>query len=147
VKALFYDGDRSLSRVWRFLSIVLIFLLLWPPIFGITGWWMKFDFGMPLVGWLVAIAIYSYLLCAPSALVVGLIHAIAAIRFRQNSVLVPIVTAGFGALITSAVPTLLLGSLKDIFRVPTESYVIFLFASLMASLICWRITRRFARSP
>jgi hypothetical protein len=62
--ALSTGKDGSLSAMWRFASIVVIFLLVWPPIFGI---------------------------------------------------------------------------------VPTESYLIFLIASLIASVICWRVTRRFAR--
>ena len=135
---------RDRTRFWRFLFINLVFLVLWPPIFGIAGWSMKFDFGLPLFGWLVAIAIYSYPLCAPSALVAGLIHAVAAIKFGQNSVWVPIATAGVGALV--AIVVIALPFDKDVFRAPTESYAIFLFALLMASLICWRLTRSFARS-
>jgi hypothetical protein len=140
-------ADRRRSQLWRFLSITLIFLVLWPPIFGIVGWWMKFDFGIPSIGWLTAIAMFSYLACAPSALAAGLIHATTAVRFHRDSLLVPVATAGVGALVTIARIVLPLGSFKDIFGAPTESYVLFFFASLMASLICWRLARPLSRLP
>ncbi|UPJ48925.1 hypothetical protein IVB30_39010 [Bradyrhizobium sp. 200] len=144
--ALFAGKDGSLSAVWRFASIVVSFLLVWPPICGIVGWWMKFDFGPPLLAWMVAIVIYSYAVCAPSALLAGIVHAVAAISFRHNSILVPLaVAAGATILIPAQIGVLAPGPAPDLINVPAESYVVFLVASLVASLICWRLTRRFAR--
>ena len=146
VTALFTGKDGSLSAVWRFASIVAIFLLVWPPIFGIIGWWMKFDFGPPLLAWIVTIVIYSYPFFAAPALLAGIVHAVAAIGFRHNSILVPLAAAA-GAIILSLalIGMIAMGSARDLINVPTESFLIFLIASLIASLICWRLTRRFAR--
>jgi hypothetical protein len=145
--ALFTGKDGSLSAVWRFASIVAIFLLVWPPIFGIVGWWMKFDFGPPLLAWIVAIVIYSYVICAPSALLAGIVHAVAAVRFHHNSILVPLAAAAGATILSLALIGMIApGSARDLINVPTESYLIFLIASLIASLICWRLTRRFARA-
>jgi hypothetical protein len=140
------NETRALSPFWRFVFIVAVFLLVWPPICGCAGWWMKFDFGQPLLGWIVTVAIYSYVICAPSALLAGIIHAVAAINYHHNSILVPLVAAmgaqvPYLALIVGIEPRLA----NYLLNVPTESYVIVLVASLIASLLCWRLTRRFAR--
>jgi hypothetical protein len=142
----FTGKDGSLSAVWRFAFIVAIFLLVWPPIFGIIGWWMKFDFGPPLLAWIVTIAIYSYALFAAPALLAGIIHAVAAIRFHHNSILVPLAAAvGATILNLALIDMIAMGSARDVINVPMESFLIFLIPSLIASLICWRLTRRFAR--
>jgi hypothetical protein len=140
--ALFTGKDGSLSAVWRFVSIVVIFLLAWPPICGIVFWWLKHDFDSP--GWVILIAIYSYAICALPALIAGIVHAVAAISFRHNSILVPLVVAA-GAAILISVVIISPGSVHDLINVPAEGYVTFLIASLIASVICWRVTRRFAR--
>ena len=142
----FRDEGGTLSPFWRFLSIVSIFLAFWPPICGSVGWWMKYDFSMPLLGWVITIAIYSYVVCAAPALLAGIVHAVAAIRFHQNSMWVPLAAAGAAttlslALIVGITPR----PAHHLINVPTESYVLLLIASLIASLICWRLTRRFAR--
>jgi hypothetical protein len=143
----FRNEAGTLSPFSRFVPIVAIFLFVWPPICGIAGWWMKFDFGAPLLGWIVTIAIYSYIICAPSALLAGVIHAVAAISFQYNSILVPLVATGVATILSLA---LILGiqgrPAHYLLNVPTESYALFLIASLIASLICWRLTRPFART-
>jgi hypothetical protein len=142
----FTGKDGSVSAVWRFAFIVAIFLLVWPPIFGIIGWWMKFDFGPPLLAWIVTIAIYSYALFAAPALLAGIIHAVAAIRFHHNSILVPLAAAAGATILNLAlIDMIAMGSARDVINVPMESFLIFLIPSLIASLICWRLTRRFAR--
>jgi hypothetical protein len=140
--ALFAGKDGSLLAVWRFVSIVVIFLLAWPPICGIVFWWLKHDFDSP--GWIILIAIYSYAICALPALLAGILHAVAAISFRHNSILVPLAVAA-GATILITVVLIAPGSAHDLINVPAESYMAFLIASLVASVICWRVTRRFAR--
>ena len=145
--ALSAGKDGSLSAVWRFASIVAIFLLVWPPICGIVGWWLKFDFGPPLLAWIIAIVIYSYAICAPPALLAGIVHAVAAISFRHNSILVPLAAAAGATILNLAlIDMIAMGSARDLINVPMESFLIFLIASLIASLICWRLTRRFARA-
>jgi len=133
--ALFSGKDGSLSAIWRFVFIVAIFLLVWPPICGIAVWQMKFGpgNGSPLLGWLALVVFYSYMLCMPSALLAGLVHAVAAVRFQYNSILVPLVAA-VGAAI-----------LPVVIIVMPVSLLLLLFASLVASVICWRVTRRLAR--
>jgi hypothetical protein len=142
----FRDEAGMLSPGWRFAFIVGIFVLVWPPICGSIGWWMKFGFGQPLLGWVVTIVIYSYVFCAPTALLAGIIQAVAAIRFHHNSILVPLLAAGSATVLSLA---LIIGiepaRVHYLINVPLENYVVFVVASLLASLICWRLTRRFTR--
>ena len=143
------SGVSAAAPIWRFVGIVLIFLFLWPPIFGIIAWWMKFDFGGPLAGMLATIAIYSYGLFAPSPLLAGMILAVAAVRFSYNSIFLVLVAAVAAALL---VPILIVvmapgpASLESLLDAPSDSYVIELVASLVASITCWRLARRSARS-
>ena len=54
----FRDEGGRLSPLWRLLSIVAIFLVLWPPICGSIVWWVKFEtLGLD---WLVTTIIYAY---------------------------------------------------------------------------------------
>jgi hypothetical protein len=144
--ALFTDKDGSLSAVWRCVSIVAVFLLVWPPICGIAVWQMKFASGndSPLLGWLALVVIYAYMLCMPSALLAGVVHAVAAVGFRYNSILVPLVAAA-GAAILFDVIIVKPVTLQEMADAITKGPIQFLFASLIASVICWRVTRRFAR--
>jgi hypothetical protein len=141
----FRDKAGMLSPFWRSVLIVAIFLLVWPPIFGNVGWWMKFDYGPPLLVGVAIIAMWSYFF-APAALFVGIIHAVAAIRFHHNSVWVPMLAAGCAAiLIMVSISAMGPGPTHNLIDVPLEGYFIFVVPSLIASLICWRLTRRFAR--
>ena len=141
----FRDEGGALSPFWRFVLIVAIFLLVWPPIFGNVAWWMKFDFGPSLLVGATVIAIWSYFF-APAALFAGIIHAVAAISFHYNSVWVPMLAAGCAAtLIMVSISVMAPGPTHSLIDVPFEGYVLFVVPSLIASLICWRLTRRFAR--
>jgi hypothetical protein len=138
----FRDEGGVLSPFWRGLSIVSIFLLLWPPICGSVVWWVKFESGG--VGWLAASIIYAYLLCAPSALLAGIVHAVATLGFRHYSILVPVAAAVLAAFLIESVivGTFFLRELAD----PTMSGLqLLLFASTIASMICWWLTRPLAR--
>jgi len=140
----FRDEARPPSPLWRFVSIVSLFLLLWPPICGSVFWWMKFDFGPPLLGWVALIVIYSYFFCTPAALLAGIIHAVAAVSFHHNSLWIPL-SAAAGATV-ALIFVIAPGSAYDLINVPLESYAVVLIASLVASFTCWRLTRRFARA-
>lgn len=143
----FRDEVGALSSFWRFASIVAIFLLVWPPICGSVGWWMKFDFGPPLLGWIVAIVIYSYVFLAPAALLAGIVHAVAAISFHYNSIWVPVLAAGSATILSLVlIDAVQPGPMHELTNVPLETYVVLVIASLIASLICWRLTRRFSRA-
>jgi hypothetical protein len=143
--AFFLGKDGSLSGLWRFVFIVAIFLLIWPPICGIVVWWVKFDSGPAMLAWFAAAVIYAYLFCVPSALLAGIMHAVAALSFRHYSILVPIAAAVLAALLIEMVivnPFFL----RELADKTMSSLQLLLFASLIASLICWRLTRRFARA-
>ena len=134
------DKTRVLWPLWRFVFIVAVFLLVWPPTCGTVVWWVKFDGA----DWLAAAIIYAYLLCAPSALLAGIVHAVAALTLGHYSILVPVAAAALAALLIEMVIVnpFYLRELAD----PTMSSLqLLLFASLIASLICWRLTRPFAR--
>ena len=143
--AFFRGKDGSLSALWRFVFIVAIFLLIWPPIVGVVVWWVKFDSGPSMLALLAAVVIYAYLLGVPSALLAGIVHAVAALSFRHYSILVPIVAAALAALLIEMVivnPFFL----RELADKTMSSLELLLFASLIASLICWRLTRPLART-
>ncbi|MEH2611521.1 hypothetical protein [Bradyrhizobium sp. AZCC 1693] len=143
--AFFLGKDGSLSALWRFVFIVAIFLLIWPPICGIVVWWVKFDSGPAMLGWLAAAVIYAYLLCVPSALLAGIMHAVAALSFRHYSILVPIAAAALAAVLIEMVivnPFFL----RELADKTMSSLELLLFASLIASIICWCLTRQLART-
>jgi hypothetical protein len=143
--AFFLGKDGSLSGLWRFVFIVAIFLLIWPPICGIVVWWVKFDSGPEMLGLLAAAVIYAYLFCVPSALLAGIMHAVAALSFRHYSILVPIAAAALAALLIEMVivnPFFL----RELADETMSSLELLLFASLIASLICWRLTRGLVRT-
>ena len=144
-KAFFLGEDGSLSALWRFVFIVAIFLLIWPPICGIVVWWVKVDSGPAMLALFAAAVIYAYLLCVPSALLAGIMHAVAALSFRHYSILVPIAAAALAALLIEMVivnPFFL----RELADKTMSSLELLLFASLIASLICWRLTRPLART-
>ena len=141
----FRDEGGTLTPFWRFAFIVATFLLIWPPICGIVVWWVKIDSGPQMLAWLAAAVIYAYLLCAPSALLAGIVHAVAALTFRHYSILVPIAAAALAALLIEMVivnPYFL----RELADKTMSSLELLLFASLIASLICWRLTRPLART-
>lgn len=141
----FRDEGGTLTPFWRFAFIVAIFLLVWPPICGVVVWWVKLDSGPAMLAWLAAAVIYAYLFCVPSALVAGIMHAVAALSFRHNSILVPIAAAALAALLIEKVivkPFFL----RELADKTMSSLELLLFASLIASLICWRLTRPLART-
>jgi hypothetical protein len=78
-----------------------------------------------------------------------MILAVAAVRFSYNSIFLVLVAAVAAALL---VPILIVvmgprpASLESLLDAPSDSYVIELVASLVASITCWRLARRSARS-
>jgi hypothetical protein len=141
----FRDEGGTLKPFWRFAFIVAIFLLIWPLICGVVVWWVKIDSGPSMLAWLAAVVIYAYLLGVPSALLAGIVHAVAALSFRHYSILVPIAAAALAALLIEMVivnPYFL----RELSDKTMSSLALLLFASLIASLICWRLTRPLART-
>jgi hypothetical protein len=141
----FRDEGGTLKPFWRFAFIVAVFLLIWPPICGVVVWWIKFDSGPSMFALLAAAVIYAYLLGVPSALLAGTMHAVAALSFRHYSILVPIVAAALAALLVEMVivnPFFL----RELADRTMSSLELLLFASLIASLICWHLTRPLART-
>ena len=137
------DEDGRLLPLWRMLSIVAIFLVLWPPICGSVVWWVKFEtLGLD---WLAATIIYAYLLCATSALLAGIVHALAALAFHHYSILVPVVAATVAAVLIEMVIVSPF-YLRELADKTMSSLQLLFFASMVASLICWWLTRRLARA-
>ena len=139
----FRDEGGRLSPLWRLLSIVAIFSVLWPPICGSVVWWVKFEtLGLD---WLAATIIYAYLLCATSALLAGIVHALAALAFHHYSILVPVVAAAVAAVLIEMVIVSPF-YLRELADKTMSSLQLLFFASMVASLICWWLTRPLART-
>ena len=146
----FHDETGTLSSLWRFALIVTIFLVAWPPLAGMAMVWLGFNNLEPTLGWLTLAAIYSYLFCVPSALLAGIVTAGAAIGFRHNSVLIPVLTALLSSVVLPALAMQipLNGPPPSLQHLPVfvvHAFPFVFFGSLIASIICWRMTRRFAR--
>jgi hypothetical protein len=135
---------RALSSFWRFASIVAVFLLMWPLISGILVWLTRFN-DDDWIGSAIFYFAYSYPLFAPSAVLAGVICAVAALRFGSLSVWIPVgaAIAAETLFLTSSVLTM---SPDALARGNIAIGLGFsLLMSLIASLICWRLTRRFTR--
>jgi hypothetical protein len=146
--------DNAWSPVKRFVGIVAIYLLVGPPIGGIIFWIAAvvtdisrdralLSGAFPA---LIAMVAFSYPFGAPLAFVSGVIDAVAAIWFRQTSMLVPALAA---CLVSGAGSAMIFWTTLNVysnfwleFR---SSLGVLLPAALIAALICWRLTRRFAR--
>jgi hypothetical protein len=147
------DRDNEPSPVLRFIFIVGIFVIVGPPIGGVTVWATLAASSLIQQGVLLPEApgmlflsiIYAYPLGAPFALAAGVIHAVAAIRWRTSSVLVPIIAA----LTVNAIGLALFVWMKPWMGGYGSEFVsglvIFLPPSLVASLVCWRISRGLLR--
>jgi hypothetical protein len=129
------------SPFWRFAAVVGFFLLIWPLISIILLWLTRFNDE----GWVDSAGfylIYGYPLFIPSAALAGVICAIAAVRFGYNSVWIAVgaALAGGGSLLVVAVFIISPAALA---RGSIAIGVGFTFLlSLIASLICWRLSRR-----
>jgi hypothetical protein len=135
----FRSEASSPNSFRRYLYIVGIFVLVWPLIYGLVAWiiYMRND---PRPGlWLAVSVVASYLFCIPAALLAGIVHAVAALRFHHNSALVPIVIAPGAAFLAGLTVYPALPSLTDLM---TSGFVLSVFGSLVASLSCWLLTRR-----
>jgi hypothetical protein len=146
-------GQAAMRPAARFIRIVAIFLLIGPPVGGITVWvaslsdalnssdlWilLKRDAHNSSELWILPkIILLSYPFGGLFALACGIAHAVAAIWLRWNSVLVPLIAGS----VLSAVFVWLF------FRLPPLGIITLGLAPMFAaSLICWRLTRRIARS-
>jgi hypothetical protein len=140
------------SGVFRFIVIVAVFLLVGPPVGGAVVWafvvlnMSLLDYGAPhALPMLFMTVLYAYPLGAPFALAVGIVHAIAAIRLKQNSFLVPLVAA----ILVTVVGIGLFVAIKPwpgtYGGEVLAGLVLSMPPSLVASFVCWRLTRSVAR--
>jgi hypothetical protein len=139
----------------RFAGIVAIYLLIGPPIGGIVVWIELitadiFRDGVSLSGvlpLLVTMVVFSYPIGAPFAFVSGIIHAVAAIWLRHASILVPLFSGCLVGAAASAVAFWTTLNLYSSFWREFGSGLIGLLpVTLIASLVCWRLTRRYGRT-
>ena len=143
------------SPVKRFIGIVAIYLLVGPPVGGIVFWiaaataeisreraTLPAAFGLFFV-----IIAFSYPVGGPLVFVSGHIDAVAAIWFRQTSILVPLVAGCLLAALGSAVIFWSSLNVYSNFWLEFGSGLKWLLpAALIAALVCWRLTRRLART-
>jgi hypothetical protein len=144
--------DEEPSGVFRFIVIVAVFLLVGPPVGGAVVWAFVVlnmslgDYGVPhALPMLFVTALYAYPLGAPFAIAVGIIHAIAAIRMNQNSFLVPLVAAILVAVVGIALFVAIKPWPGTYGGEVLAGLVLSLPPSLVASFVCWRLTRSVAR--
>jgi hypothetical protein len=144
--------DEEPSGVFRFIVIVAVFLLVGPPVGGAVVWafivlnMLLLDSAAPhALPMLFMTVLYAYPLGAPFALAVGIVHAIAAIRMKQNSFLVPLVAA----ILVTVVGIALFVAIKPwpgtYGGEVLAGLVLSMPPSLVASFACWRLTRSVAR--
>lgn len=143
------------SPVKRFIGIVAIYLLVGPPVGGIVFW---IEVAMAEVlrerailsaafGSFFVMVALSYPVGAPLAFVSGIIDAVAAIWFRQTSILVPVVAGCFLGALGSAVIFWSSLNMYSNFWLEFGSGLKWLLpVALIAALVCWRLTRRLART-
>jgi hypothetical protein len=135
----------------------MVFVLVGPPIGGVVFWiealalalWegravMPGAVRLEDIRFLFVATLLSYLYGGPFAVASGVLHAAAAIWLRQNSIMVPItaavvVSAAGGAL-------LVLSAARGALMVLMGGLTIILPASLVASLVCWYLTRQWLRA-
>jgi hypothetical protein len=134
----------------RFIRIIAIFLLIGPPVGGITLWVAVLSFGLendafshhPLQA-LAGIILFSYPFGGLFALTSGTCHAVSAIWLRWNSVLVPLIAGSM----LSAVDDYFFKYHRhsDWLAELEKTTAVSVAPMLAASLACWRISHRFAR--
>jgi hypothetical protein len=147
------DPTQEPSGVIRFIGIVGAFVLIGPPIGGAVLWTLLGSVSVvgygelpphagPTLGLLM---LYGYPLGAPFALAAGVIHAVAAIGWRQSSVWLPItagVTVAIGGSLLFVLVKRSIGSAVSEFL---TAVLLVLPPSVGASLVCWRVARPMLR--
>ncbi len=142
------------ARLRRFAAIVLVFVAIGPPVGG-TVFWAEMlaiehsrDHALSNAApALFVMVLLSYPLGAPLALVAGMIHAAAAIWWRDSSILLPLVTGcalgavGAAALVWMTPPS----EFANFRREYGSALQLLLPVSLIATLVCWYFTRRLTR--
>jgi hypothetical protein len=135
ITAIFLVGGPLVAGLVAWLSVVVVAAFVaWhrsaPPeaFFGLAKLLGRFVFN-------------AYLSGAPFALVSGIIHAVVAIRWRHNSILVPLFSVCVLSLFTVALFVWREGP-----NIAGAVVMLYMPLSLVASLMCWRLTRRLART-
>jgi hypothetical protein len=137
--------DHKLSRPMRFFLIVISFMAIGPAVGGLVAWCMflvlaymrqtvgRVDAWPNILG---TVLLFAYPIGAPFAAIAGIAHAVSAIWLQKISVVLPIVAA-----LIANVPLLVVGSLSAAYREFLFYPIVVLPASLVASIVCWRLTR------
>ncbi len=142
-------ADTEPSRLLRFIGIVGVFLIVGPAVGGLTFWlsvralsglWRP-DLPPYSVEWLVISILFAYPLGAPFAFAAGIFHAVAAIWWRWRNVWLPLAAGGTISVIGSAVSSLLHPRWDTLAGEFLAGLLLTLPTSVVASLICWRLTR------
>ena len=144
------------ARLRRLVAIVLVFLVAGPPIggvvFSVETLATDHSHGHAVSPEAVLASFEMVLLCylfgAPFALVSGTIHAIAAIWWQYTSILLPLVTGsalgtfGAAALVWILVPP----EFGNFWRELKSALLLLPPVTLIATLVCWHLTRRLMRA-
>jgi uncharacterized membrane protein YjjP (DUF1212 family) len=100
---------------------------------------------MSLLGTLI---FFSYPVGGPFAFAVGLIQGFVDIRLRNHSILMPVFAAITVSLVGVPIMAVLVsGGSVDFETRLTNGVMLILPCALVASLVCWLLTRRLARAP
>jgi hypothetical protein len=146
---------RTPSPIKHFVKIVAVYLLVGPPVGGVVLWILTTTAEIlrgriplsDIIPMFLTVIVFSYPAGAPFALLAGIIDAVAAIWLRYTSILVPVIAGCIATAASGAVTywTMWNAYGSFVWREVVSALTVTLLVSLVAALVCWRLTRRFAR--
>jgi hypothetical protein len=147
--------DNTPFSTKRFVGIVAIYLFIGPPIGGIVFWieMLGVDLGrghvvLPgVVPAFFVMVVFSYPIGAPFAFVAGIVHAFCVLWLRQTSILVPFITAcAVSAVAVAVIVWMTPNEFKNFWGEFRSGLKLMLPVSLIATLACWWLARRWVRA-
>ena len=146
------DRGRTASLLGRSLGIVAIFVVVGPPLGAVAlwleaiaiDWWSGRSLLQPGIFRLLGLTLLiSYPVAGGFALFAGIVQSLATLALRWHSIWVPVIVGcAISALATAGIVWLLAPSeFQNIGRQFVKGVQLLLAPSLIANLVCWRLSR------